>query len=371
MNTRVYLDFNATCPLLPQAWEAMKLVYTQPCNASSIHSYGRVARKMLDEARARIAHLLGAEGALVVFASSGTEANNLALHGMIKQVDNLAVSAVEHISVLKPAEILAGTIIPVDENGIVQLNVLEKILKNLKGKTLVSIQLANNETGVIQPVKEISELVYRYSGFFHCDASQAVGKIPVDFTQLNVDMLTISGHKFGAPVGAAALVVKKGLHLAAHILGGGQEQGYRAGTENVAAIVGMAAALETASRAMPDSTLRDKLEAEIIDFAPEALIFGKNSPRLPNTSCIGLRGMSSETQLINFDLGGVAVSSGSACSSGKVAASHVLAAMQAEKEVASGAIRISSGRTTTEADIQQCVEIWKKNYSKTLQTKAA
>ncbi len=387
---RTYLDYNATAPVLPEAAEAMARVLRQPCNASSVHGFGRAARQILDEARANIAAALHAEGAQIIFTATGTEANNLALRGF-RDAQHLAVSAVEHPSVLKPAEDRKAAMIPVDGQGIVRLEALEALLKAASGKTLVSVMLANNETGVIQPIAEIAQLVYAHGGFLHMDASQACGKIPVDFNVLNVDMITVSGHKFGAPQGAAALIVKKGVHLSAQITGGGQESGYRAGTENVAAIAGFAKALEIVIPAQAgihsesctggemDSRLRgndveklrDHLETQILTLAPEAIIFGKHAPRLLNTSCIALPGMNGETQLINFDLAGIAVSSGSACSSGRVAVSHVLLAMGVEKPLAECAIRVSLGRETTRDDIDRFLAVWKRNHEKTLLKKAA
>lgn len=366
---RTYLDYNATAPLLPQAAEAMAAAWKLPANASSVHGFGRDARKLLDDARAAIAKTLDAEGAHIIFTASGTEANNFALRGFVKDIDNVAVSSVEHVSVLKPAEERDAMLIPVNADGVMETRTLEQLLDAMEGRTLVSIQLANNETGVIQPVKDLAQVVFRHGGYIHCDASQAVGKIAVSFNNLGVDMLTISAHKFGGPVGAAALIIKKGMVLEAQMLGGGQESGYRAGTENIPAIAGMAAALEALSLTQPN--LRDYLEQEILATAPNATIFGRNAPRLPNTVCVALPGMNSETQLINFDLAGVAVSSGSACSSGKVSLSHVLLAMGVQKELAGCAIRISLGRESSETDVKTFLDIFKKNAGKTIYNREA
>ena len=391
---KIYLDYNATAPAYPEVMRCMVEVAARPCNASSIHGFGREARRLLDTARQQVMHTLDADGTQIIFTASGTEANNLAIYGL-EEADTVLVSAIEHPSVLKPAERHNATIIPVDQHGLVNLEALERLLKQTEGQALVSVMLANNETGVIQPVKEIAALVYEYGGFMHCDAAQAIGKIPVSFNDLNVDMMTISGHKIGAGQGAAALIVKKGLHLHAQITGGGQESGYRAGTENVAAIAGMGIALEK-TMSFPESqrdsrgislqqedrprikdsgddvkTLRDYLEDEIQDYAPDAMIFGQEVQRLPNTSCIAMPGMTSETQLINFDLAGIAVSSGSACSSGRVSVSHVLIAMGVEKALAQTAIRVSIGATTTKEEINIFLTVWKRNYDKTKQAKAA
>ncbi len=366
--TGIFLDHNATTPIVPEALEAMQQVYSEPCNPSSVHSFGRHARKLLDEARARIAKTCSAEGATVIFTGSGTESNNLALHGL-EDVQDIFISATEHVSIMKPADVKGASHIPVDENGLVRLGALERMLKNVDGKVLVSVMLANNETGVIQPIHDIAKLVYQYGGYMHTDASQVLGKIALDFTALNVDMMTISGHKFGGPVGAAALIMKTGLHIKAQLLGGGQESGYRPGTENVPAIVGMAKAAELAMPA--SSELRDYLEQEIKATAAEAMIFGENAGRLPNTTSIALPGMKAETQLINFDLAGIAVSAGSACSSGRVTTSHVLLAMGVEKDIAASAIRVSLGNNTTKEEVDSFLTVWKSNYNNTISSKEA
>lgn len=358
----IYLDHNATTPAHPIAIAAMQGVLGKAANPSSTHRAGQAARHTVDNARRQVRTALNAEHAQVIFTASGTEANNLALHGL-PQADYLAVSAIEHPSVILPAQQRDAILIPVNDQGIVDITALERILQAHEGKALVSVMLANNETGVIQPIAEIAACVYAHQGFLHCDAVQALGKIPVDFTELNVDMLTISGHKIGAGQGAAALLIKQGLHLRAQLLGGGQESGYRAGTENVAAIAALGAAINALPTA--DSTLRDNLEQAIAAYAPDAIICSRDTARLPNTSCIILPGMPSETQLINFDLAGIAVSSGSACSSGKVSTSHVLLAMGIPEAIAQGAIRVSLGSDTTQADIDAFLEVWKKNYSKT------
>jgi len=361
-NKNIYLDYNATVPLKEEVAEIMAEVAKLPYNPSSIHSFGREAKKLIEEARNEVAKFSGAENAQVIFTSSGTEANNMAING-IKDISAVIVSSIEHVSVLKPAEDKKAFVIPVDENGVIRLDALRRILENVDGKALVSVMLANNETGVIQPIKEIAELVYRNGGYIHCDAAQALGKIKLNFNDLNVDMMTISAHKLGGPQGAAALIIKKGLVVAPFVKGGGQESGYRAGTENVAAIVGFGKAAELADEIKPD--LRDWLESEIKSYAPDAVIFGQNVARLPNTSYIAAGKMPSETQLIAFDLSGVAVSSGSACSSGKVSISHVLLAMGVSKEQAAMAIRVSLGKETTKEEISRFLEIWKKNYDKT------
>lgn len=357
----IYLDNNATTATRPEVIKAMADVMRVPNNASSVHSFGREAKKLVSEARQKVAKFAGAEGAEVIFTSSGTESNSLAVKGF-KSADYILISAVEHLSIIKPAQEKEASIIPVDENGVVKIDALRRMLKNTPGKALVSVQLANNETGVIQPVKEIAEVVYANGGHLHCDAVQASGKIKVDFNRLNTDMMTVSAHKFGGPQGAAALIIKKGIEISAIQTGGGQEKGFRAGTENVPAIVGFGVAAELAERINPE--LRDYMEKKLKAFASDITIFGENSARLPNTSCFSAGNMNSETQVIALDLAGVAVSNGSACSSGKVSASHVLSAMGVDKEKASKAIRVSLSHETTREEIDGFLVSWKENYKK-------
>lgn len=362
----IYLDYNATAPVRKPVAEAVYAALNVPHNASSIHTFGRSARQHITRARQSIAHAVGASNAYqVVFASSGTEANNMILRGMADTTP--VVAATEHISVLKPAG-EAAQLIPVDENGIICFDALETILSNTPGKALVSIMLANNETGVIQPIAEIAERVYAHGGYIHCDAAQAFGKIPIDIQALNVDALTISAHKCGGSQGAAALIIKKGLPLTALLVGGGQEANYRAGTENTAAIIGFGVAAahieENLDAASDIAVLRNLLEQEIIHYAPEATIYGTQAPRLPNTSNIMMPYMQNETQLIAFDLEGIAVSAGSACSSGKVGTSHVLRAMGAEEENARCAIRVSLGPETKRHEIERFLHVWKMLYDR-------
>ncbi len=356
---KIYLDYNSTVPVLQEVVEAVLPIYSQPYNASSIHSYGRDASRIIGESRRKIATAIGAEGAEIVFTSSGTEANNMAMN-CLGDVDNIIISAIEHLSLLRPAKLKNAILIPVDNHGLVIIDELKKILSEVEGKSLVSVMLANNETGVIQPVKEIAELVYSYSGYFHCDASQAFGKIAVGFSDINADMMTISAHKIGGIQGAAALIFKKGLEVVSQIKGGGQESGYRAGTENIAAIVGFGVAAENIK--IGDSSLRDYLENEIISFAHDNVIFGKNVDRLPNTSYITMRNVTGETQSIAFDIEGIAVSSGSACSSGTVNKSHVLDAMGIDGDIAANAVRVSMGRETTKEEIDKFISVWKDIY---------
>ncbi len=358
----IYLDYNATAPLKPQVKEVMNSLPFLPFNPSSVHRLGREARKRLEEARNTLLQVVKGEGYRLVFTASGTEANNLALKGL-KGYTVLA-SAVEHISVLRSAE--QPVLIPVDGDGVVDKAALERLLQEMKGPKLVSVMVAGNETGVLQPIAEIAALAKHYGALVHSDAVQGFGKIPVDMGQLGVDMLSISAHKCGGPHGIGALIMKRNVPLSAIIHGGGQELGFRAGTENLAAAVGFAAAVVGAEEIEEEQqrllTLQQQLEEALL---PEAVILGKNARRLAGTSLIAMPGVSSETQLIHFDLEGIALSSGSACSSGRVTISHVLCAMGVAEELASSVVRVSMGRGTTATEVSRFIAAWKALYTKT------
>ena len=349
---RTYLDHNATSPLRPAAKAAMLAAMDAVGNASSVHREGRAARKVLDDARDGVAQAIGVIAPMVVFTSGGSEANNMALKGAA--VERLIVSAIEHPSVLEAAKASgkAVEIIPAGGNGIVDLAALEKLLPG--PRALVSVMLANNETGVIQPIREIAALAHAHGALVHTDAVQALGKIHVNFGLLGADLMTLSAHKFGGPLGAGALVIRDGLAITPLIHGGGQELRRRAGTENVTAAAGFAA---VASEKLHNiSILRDTLDTSLDGVT----IFGKNAERLPNTTCFAHPGLNAETLLMALDLDGIAVSSGSACSSGKVARSHVLTAMGISDELARAAIRISLGWNTTRHDIEHFIATWQR-----------
>ncbi|WP_119391448.1 cysteine desulfurase family protein [Taklimakanibacter lacteus] len=350
---RIYLDHNATSPLRENARKAMLAALELHGNASSIHGEGRRAHALLDEARETVARALGVLAPMVVFTSGGSEANNLALKGVA--VERLIVSAIEHPSVLEAAKATGKpvAILPVDARGIVDLEALDRLL-GAGPKALVSVMLANNETGVIEPIRDVVALAHRHGALVHSDAVQAVGKMPVNFGLLGVDLLTLSAHKLGGPQGAGALIIRDGLALEPLIHGGGQELRRRAGTENIAAIVGFAAAI--AEKGLEIKALRDHLESRLED----AVIFAAEAERLPNTSCFAAPGLSAETALMALDLAGFAVSSGSACSSGKVAKSHVLQAMGVAPDLAGAALRVSLGWTTTADDIEKFISAWAK-----------
>lgn len=352
-----YLDHNATTPVHAKVLQALPEFLALPYNASSVHQLGRKAKHLLEQARKQVVAACGAEAAQVVFTASGTEANNWVLHHA-QGAEHVAVLVTEHSSVLAPAAQRHATHIPVDENGVIKLEALERILAVTPGKTLVSVQLANNETGVIQPVAEVVKIVLQHGGFVHTDASQALGKIPLNFEALNVDFMTVSAHKCGGIAGAGALIMKKGLKITPLFVGGGQEVGYRAGTENIPAIAvfGLAASLAQPQR----NALQTYLEQQIQAVSAQAIIAGQGADRLPNTSYILTPGMSNETQLIHYDMAGIAVSAGSACSSGKISASHVLKAMGYSDTLASSSIRVSTGPNSTQQDIDHFLSVWQK-----------
>ncbi len=368
----IYLDYNATAPVRPSVLAVMKAVESLPLNPSSIHAAGRHAKKLLEDARATIAGAIGAFPNEVLFVSSGSEANNMVLRGFADRP--ILVSTIEHASIRKTGSLLGAAELPVDAHGVLKLDILESKLKALGKPALVSVMLANNETGVIQPIKEIADIVHAHGGLIHCDAVQALGKMTLDWGLLGVDMLTISGHKAGGPMGAAALLIRNDLPIRPLITGGGQELGRRAGTENIAAIVGFAALVKEvihAPEAKAMANLRDMLEKELTKSAPNAAICSQTAERLSNTLQITMPGVKSETQLMHFDLSGFAVSAGSACSSGRIEPSSVLSAMGYPRNLAETAIRISLGWATTEADIKAFADCWKTAYTRLATSQAA
>lgn len=355
-----YLDYNATAPLRPEVVRAMTGVLHSHGNASSIHSLGRQARSRIDAARNEIASLVGAKADEVIFTSGGTEANNLALRGM--NTDRILVSAIEHDSVLRAAP-ANSTIIPVLPSGVIDLAALDAMLGETDAPALVSVMLANNETGIVQPVAQAAQIAHAHGSLLHCDAVQAVGKTAVDCRALGVDLLTVSAHKFGGPQGAGALIVRNGLEISSQMRGGGQERGHRGGTENIVAIAGFAMAAKLAKDTLPVLTvelakLRDRLEYGIQEITPYTVFFGRDQRRLPNTSCFALPGVTAVTQVMNLDLAGIAVSAGAACSSGKVTRSAVLTAMGVADALAEAAIRVSLGWATKAADIEIFLAAW-------------
>lgn len=348
---RSYLDHNATSTLRPEAKAAMLRAMECTGNASSVHGEGRAARKLLDDAREQVARAVGVIAPMVVFTSGGSEANNMVLRGA--PVERIIVSAIEHPSVLQSA-MASGKpvgIIPVDGNGVIDLAALADLLHG--PKALVSVMAANNETGVVQPLAEVVRLAQQHGALVHSDAVQVLGKRMVNFALPPLDFMTLSAHKNGGPVGVGAVVIRDGIVVDPLIHGGGQELRRRAGTENLVTIAGFGA---VAPLGQDVKVLRDRLEAEL----DGAVIFGSGVERLPNTTCFAYPGMKAETLLMAFDLEGVAVSSGSACSSGKVTKSHVLAAMGVKPEISEAAIRVSLGWDTSEQDIEHFTAAWRK-----------
>ncbi len=354
MSNAVYMDANATTPPSAAALAALEAAARVAGNPSSVHGFGRAARGVVDRARVQVAQLAGAKAENVIFVSGGTEANNLALASRGSRP--LIVSGIEHESVLKLAQAAGARVLKIRRNGQVDLDDLAEALREAGQPAFVSIMLANNETGVIQPVREAAELVHAAGGLLHCDAAQAPGRIALDLNALGADLVSLSAHKMGGVLGVGALVLKSDLPIAPMLVGGGQEKYRRAGTENVPAIAAFGAAAEearTIAHAPRLKALRDRLEAGLAAFGIEVL--GKDAPRLPNTACVAVAGKSSETLVMALDLGGYAISAGSACSSGKVKPSHVALAMGRGEEIAKSAIRISLGWWNSEAEIDGLV----------------
>jgi cysteine desulfurase len=371
MPDRVYLDWNATTPLRTEAKAAMAAAWELSGNPSSVHAEGRQARRLVEDFRASVAAAVGALSRNVVFASGGTEANALALtpglrRGSAAPVERLLVSAIEHASVLSGGRFPAAAIgtIGVTRSGLVDLDHLRAALA-IGPPALVSVMLANNETGAVQPVAETAGIVHAAGGLLHIDAIQALGKIPLDINAMGADLMTLSAHKIGGPKGVGAVVLADGLlGLEPLLRGGGQELGRRAGTENVAGIAGFGAAVKVAMESLEGDALRlEKLRNRLengLRQTPDVIVFSGEVPRLPNTTLFTVPGLKAETAVIGFDLAGIAVSSGSACSSGKVQPSHVLEAMGFGPELAQGAVRLSLGWSTSEADVNRCLEAWLK-----------
>jgi cysteine desulfurase len=371
MPRRVYLDWNATTPLRAEARDAMLAAYELIGNPSSVHAEGREARRLVEDARAALAAAVGALPRNVVFTSAGTEANALALSPGLRgpsggPVERLLASAVEHASVLAGGRFPPDRIglIRVTRSGVIDLDHLETLLGE-GPRALVSIMAANNETGAIQPVAEAARIVHEAGGLLHVDAIQALGKIPFNMNAVGADLATVSAHKIGGPKGIGALLVAEGIAGLEPVLrGGGQEKNRRAGTENVAGIAGFGAAVEAVFQALPEdaqrmATLRTRLENGLSAVAG-ATVFSDDATRLPNTVLFTAPGLKAETAVIGFDLEGIAVSSGSACSSGKVQPSHVLSAMGYDATVAQGAVRLSLGWSTEPDDINRALEAWRK-----------
>jgi cysteine desulfurase len=363
MSAIAYLDHNATTPLRPGAASAMRAALELAGNPSSVHRFGRVARNLVEQARDQVGELAGVSAARVTFTSGATEANALALHGAGRRA---LVSGIEHDSVLANAP--NAERIAVDARGVVDLSDLERRLAENGQPALVAVMLANNETGVIQPLADVARIAHRHGAIVLCDAVQAAGRIAFNALDLGADLLTLSAHKLGGPQGVGALVNVSDVALQPLVCGGGQERGLRPGTENVAGIVGFGAAAQEAraglSQAPALAAERDRLEGRIKAIARQAMVVGADAPRLPNTSCLVMPAVPAETQVMALDLDGVAISAGAACSSGRVRASHVLAAMGLGPDSARSAIRVSLGWNTAAADIDRFVDSWTRLWTR-------
>jgi cysteine desulfurase len=361
---RIYLDYNATTPPRPEVVARVTRVLAETYgNASSVHAYGQQAKAELDEARTAVARLIDADPGEVVFTSGGTEADNLALRGAVEARAaigrrRLITTGIEHEAVLTTARALertgtAITILPVDTSGIVSPAALEAAIGD--DTAIVSVMLANNEVGTIQPVAELAAIARAHGALFHTDAVQAVGKIPVSVKTLGIDLLSLAGHKFGGPKGTGALWIRRGVRLTAVMTGGKQERNRRAGTENVPSLAGLGVAATTAAAKLPAAgdlaALRDRLESAVLAGVPGTVINGDRSRRVPNTSNISFEGIEAESLLIALDLEGVAVSTGSACSSGSLEPSHVLRAMGLPHARTRNSLRFSLGPETTIEEI--------------------
>ncbi len=358
MIKKIYLDYNATCPILPEVISAVADAMAVAGNASSIHSHGRDARKLVEEARRSIGATIDVSPQQIIFTSGATEANNTVLRSFSGQ--RILVSSIEHPSVIESGvEVIS---IPVTPNGLLDLGALEQLLTEAP-TALVSVMLVNNETGVIQPVAKAAQLAKSHGAKFHCDAVQAYGRIPLTREATGADYLTLSAHKIGGPHGVGALVIAPGTHFEKLLQGGGQERRQRAGTENVAAIAGFGVAAEKAHAALPSyfslAALRDRIEAHV-SMCPAVTVYGRDAERTANTLMFSVRGIPSDTLLMAFDLEGVSVSSGSACSSGTTRFSYVLEAMGVTPSTTLATVRVSLGWGSQEKDVEHFCAVWDK-----------
>lgn len=355
----LYLDYNATAPLSSQSKQAMQEGMDLIGNASSVHQYGRQVRQKIEQARKEVGDYFNVQPAGVIFTSGATEANHLALAGF---EGHIIVSAIEHDSVDQARK--DRQICSVDRNGIIDLKILETLLHDLDEPVLISVMAANNETGIVQPMDKVVELAKRYGAYVHCDAVQAVGRLGISWD--GIDLVSVSAHKLGGPQGIGALVMRTDVPLKAQLRGGGQERSFRSGTENFLGILGFAAALNVVKdydwKFVQD--LRDMLEERFKSQCPEAMLLGTEVQRLPNTAVIAMNGVKNSTQVMNFDMAGIAVSAGSACSSGKVKSSRVLAAMEVPSEIADCAIRVSLGPTNLPEHLERFLDVWKEVYKR-------
>jgi cysteine desulfurase len=368
MTITVYFDHNATSPLRPKVKDAVIAALDLAGNPSSVHHLGRQSRRAVEDARHQVRIAVNApKTAQVIFTSGGTEANTLALNGT--DAVRILVGATEHASVLAAHGDIE--LIPVDANGRVDLGHLQSMLASGDGRALVSVMMANNETGALQHIEDIAHLAHRFGARVHSDAVQALGKVEVDFVALGVDLLSLSAHKIGGPLGVGALIAAQDISLTPFNRGGGQEGGLRGGTENVSGVVGFGIAAQQAVAELEDmrriKALRTQLESGIKEIARDAIVFAESVDRLPNTSFFTLPGVPSETQVMAFDLAGICVSSGSACGSGKSKLSAVLAAMKVPEDIAKTALRVSLGHDNTAQEIESFLSVYKDLYVQQMQ----
>lgn len=358
MSSTVYLDYNAGAPVRPHVIAAMSEVWAEGGNPSSVHGWGRRARARVERARDAVAAAVDADPRGVVFTSGGTEANALVLRGCGRS--RIFVSAIEHPSVLNGAEQVS--ILPVGSDGVIDLNALDRMLAG-QDDALVSVMAANNETGIVQPIDRIVEIAHNHGALMHCDAAQALGRVAVSVACSHADFLTLSAHKIGGPVGVGALVMRNAdFALSPIIAGGGQERRLRGGTENTPGIVGFGVAAPLAVDELAGmgaiAEMRDWLETQILARVPDAVIVGRNVPRLPNTICLAVPGIETRTQVMSLDLDGIMVGAGAACSSGKMGESGVLKAMGVDTALARSAIRVSLGWATNRDHVNAFLESW-------------
>jgi cysteine desulfurase len=369
MQNKIFFDNNATTKLAPEVLTAMSKAYEQPLNPSSIHFYGRTATRLSNQAREYVKNLLGGKNYQVIFTSGGTESDNLALFGFSDH--KIITSQIEHPAIFAPATQKNADFVKVDANCVVDLADLEEKIKNIgSSHFIVSIMLANNETGALQNIKEIAKITHQYGGLMHSDIVQAVGKMDIDLEDLNLDMASISSHKLNGPQGMGALLVRNNLDISPILFGSSQEGGKRPGTLNTAGSVGLGEACKIAvgkiSKYQELANLRDYLEAELQKIAGDDLvIFSKDVARLPNTSYIAMKGADSQTQLIDFDINGICISIGSACSSGSSKPSRILDAMGVDEDLAKNTIRVSLGPENTKEEADKFIAIWTNLYQKT------
>ncbi len=372
--TYIYLDYNASAPLLPEAWKAMEpflKTHDSAHNASAVHHFGRVGNRAIENARTDVANLVGADKNQVIFNSGATEGNNTILRYFSENCpnDTILICATEHPSIGESINILKNVkIIPVDKNGLIKPNILEDILEKTPNVSIISCQYVNNESGAIQNVSELINIAHKYGCLFHCDATQAAGRIPINMQEICADFLTLSSHKIGGPQGVGALVLGICGQTPSLLFGGGQEKYARAGTQNVAGIAGFGAACKYALNNLDKyqqlETLRDRLEKQLKEISPEIIIHCQNIPRVANTSFFSIKSANAQNLLIALDLEKIAISNGSACSSGSVKPSATLKSMGCDEKTSSSALRISMGWATKESDIDAFIDAWKKIYTR-------